>query len=451
MVGALRSPLGAVVARPSFDRAALWGLANWFFPVSRLWAAADAADGVPEQFFAEVPMQPASNLAASLEKKLATFERVRTASRAADAAWEAAFFGSGQMAPNSLPNIENARISGRHALNTLRRLFLPLRRYGRAAPIRWDIPGPDEVEAAYGRFLADPAGAFVVPDPMPQIFRSPSVELPSGTSYWLRFASPSQRLGDQVTARVFEPVGVKDPPTLIFGHGVCVDFDHWRGVVDEVAAMVDMGIRVVRPEAPWHGRRISKGSYGGERFIATAPGGALDLFTSAVREWAVLIDWCRRTTNAPVAVGGSSLGAMTAQILADKARNWPQALRPDAMFLVTHCGHIEDAVLHGAFARVWRIAEATMAHGWTPESVHRYMPLFDALGEPVVAPENIVSVLGSHDVVTPFSSARQVVDEWRLPPDNTFIWRCGHFSIPVALMRNHAPLRRLHDILCRMA
>ena len=65
--------------------------------------------------------------------------------------------------------------------------------------------------------------------------------------------------------------------------------------------MVGMGIRVVRPEAPWHGRRVPDGLYGGEKFIATAPQGAPDLFTSAALEWSVLIDWFRRTTDAPIA------------------------------------------------------------------------------------------------------------------------------------------------------
>jgi hypothetical protein len=46
----LASPLGALVARPWFDRAALWGLARWYFPLSHALAAATAADGSIEQW-----------------------------------------------------------------------------------------------------------------------------------------------------------------------------------------------------------------------------------------------------------------------------------------------------------------------------------------------------------------------------------------------------------------
>ncbi|MFX8770618.1 hypothetical protein ABTM91_20900, partial [Acinetobacter baumannii] len=55
---------------------------------------------------------------------------------------------------------------------------------------------------------------------------SESVPTPAGIDYWLRFKSPGA-IGDTVTARVHEPRGVRNPPTIIYGHGVCVDFDHW--------------------------------------------------------------------------------------------------------------------------------------------------------------------------------------------------------------------------------
>ena len=38
-----RSPLGALLAKPWVDQAGLFGLKRWYFPLSRLWAAANAA------------------------------------------------------------------------------------------------------------------------------------------------------------------------------------------------------------------------------------------------------------------------------------------------------------------------------------------------------------------------------------------------------------------------
>ncbi|MBZ0215344.1 MAG: hypothetical protein K8F25_02225, partial [Fimbriimonadaceae bacterium] len=316
--------------------------------------------------------------------------------------------------------------------------------------IQWDIPVPAAANEIYGVLNTSPAEAFAAPGQMPVIEQSRHVRGHTGIDYWLRFDSPSDRMNDKVYARVYEPEGVANPPTIVFGHGICVEFDHWRGMVDEVEALVGLGIRVIRPEAPWHGRRVPHGSYGGERFIATAPMGALDLFTAAAREWSVLIHWARKLSDAPVAIGGSSLGAMTAQIVASKAKYWPQRLQPDALFLITHCGRIEDAVADGTLAKVWGIEEATRKYGWTPELVEEYAPLLDALGPTVMAPENVVTVLGQYDDVTPFDSGKALIDSWQVPDENTFIWPRGHFSVPLGMMRDHAPLRQLKTILDRL-
>ena len=189
------------------------------------------------------------------------------------------------------------------------------------------------------------------------------------------------------------------------------------------------------------------GRYGGEMFIATAPRGALDLFTAAAREWAVLIDWCRRTSAGPVAVGGSSLGAMTAQIVAGQGALLAGAAAADAMLLITHTGRIEDTAVRGSLAGAWGIAESTMAHGWTEDLIQRFMPLLDPVGDPVIPPARIVTVLGSQDDVTPFVSARTLIDRWRLPEENRFIWRRGHFTVPLTMLRNPAPLRRFKAVL----
>ena len=448
MRACLRSPFGGLIAQPWFDRAAMHLLTRWFFPLSRLWAAARVAEGSVERFIAEFPAAAALHGKSALERRLGRFESVRARVPGSERAWEEAFFSAGDCAPDALAAVERARLFRRNGYNTQRRLFAPWRAAGRAAPIRWEIPAPAEVAAAYDDLIADPALAFAAPDPLPPVAESRRFPAAAGRQdFWLRFASPSARMKDDVTVRVYEPEGVADPPTLVFGHGICVEFDHWRGLVDEIEALVAMGIRVVRPEAPWHGRRVPDGRYGGEMFIATAPRGALDHFTAAVREWAVLIDWCRRTSAGPVAIGGSSLGAMTAQIVADKARYWPERLQPDAMLLITHTGRIEDAAVRGSLAGAWGIAESTMAHGWTEDLIQRFMPLLDPVGDPVIPPARIVTVLGSYDDVTPFASARTLIERWGLPEENRFIWRRGHFTVPLTMLRNPAPLRRFKAVL----
>ncbi len=445
--GALRSPAGGLVARPWFDRVALSFLAHWFFPLSRLWAAARTAQGSTAGFLDEAGLSAVPVNEKRLAALLHRFEDARQALAPCESGWENAFFGSSAAGNETLAQIERRRLAARHNYNAMRWRFATLGVRRRVSTIKWDIPSPDFVEGVYGPAIEDPVLAFGAPDPMPEVEVSRAVRTGASREYWIRFPSPAPRMNDTLVARVYEPAGLSNPPTLIFGHGICVEFDHWRGLVDEVAAMVAMGIRVVRPESPWHGRRVRAGRYGGENFMATAPIGALDLFSSAAREWAVIIDWCRSNSAGPVAVGGSSLGAMTAQLVAEKAHLWPARLRPDALFLITHCGEIEEAVSTGALAARWGIIEATAARGWTPGLVSRYQPLLDPLGQPVMAPDAIVSVLGRRDEVTPYPSGKALVERWRLPEQNLFEWSRGHFSVPIAMMHDHTPLTRFRDVL----
>lgn len=447
LIDSLRTPLGALIARPWFDQIALRFLDKWFFPLSRLWAAARAANGSPDIYFSEVPLEPETKLLSMLEPKLKQFEIVRHNMLDAEALWETAFWGQSTNSHDELVKIENNRLNLRDNYNSQRRKFISLKLRSSVTPILWQIPTPEHVESLYGYLADNPEIAFAAPDPMPEISKSRVIETETMRTYWIRFKSPSKRMDDQVIARVYEPKGVENPPTIILGHGICVEFDHWRGLTDEAQALAALGNRVIRPEAPWHGRRVPEGRYGGEQFIATAPLGALDLFTSAVREWAVLMHWARQTADGPVGIGGTSLGAMTAQLVADKSRYWPEHLRPDALLLITHAGRIEDAVVHGSLARVWDIAKRTEAKGWTPEKIERYASLLDTIELPIMPPEKIVSLLGSHDDVTPFKSGIALLDRWAVPKENRFVWRCGHFSVPLALLRDHTPLQRFSDIL----
>jgi hypothetical protein len=94
--------------------------------------------------------------------------------------------------------------------------------------------------------------------------------------------------------------------------------------------------------------------------------GLIDAMTGAVREWSVLAHWARATSNGPLGFGGTSLGALTAQLAADRAHDWPHELRPDALFLITHCGHVGDAVRNVGDNRV------QLKRNVRQESTHRF-------------------------------------------------------------------------------
>ena len=441
----LAGPIGTLLARPWLDRVALAALKHGYFPLSRLWAAAGTADGSVEAFWAASGQPRRHELTQRVEDILARFEEVDATATATDAAWERVFFSSTETSAATRVALETARLNRRDALNKQRRLFLPV--LSRRTPrVRLAIDAPDAVAALYDTRLATDS-LFAAPSPMPEVQVSHHVAGTASTDRWLRFASPSSRTGDICWARVHTPEGVVDPPTVILGHGVCVDFDHWHGLLDETQTLLSNGIRVIRPEAPWHGRRTPLGYFAGERAIATFPTGMLDLFVAAIREWAVLADWARKTSAGPLGIGGTSLGALTAQLCASVAHTWPERLQPQALYLMTHSGTMSEAMMTGAISTLFADPAAALAKGWTPAVARRQLSIIDPVHPPVMPPARIVSVLGSRDVITPFDGGETLVWRWAVPDDNVFISKRGHFTIPMSLVRNPAPTQRFCAIL----
>jgi len=437
---------GYALAWPWFDGVSAWMLRRLYFPASRLWAAAELADGSAERFWEAVPMRRRLEHNARLEAVLARCDRARVRAQALEAEWQRVFFGPEESSLNYRSAVEAARLGSRHAYNAARRFFLFL--LDREVPrARLQTATPAEVAAIYGEARRDLAPFVTLPEPMPEIEVSRAIPGLAGADYWLRFKSPSPRLGDTVYARVHEPRDAVDAPTIIFGHGICVEFDHWRGLIDEADTLCKAGFRVIRPEAPWHGRRAPAGYFGGERLIATYPTGLLDAVLGALPEWAVLADWSRKTSRGALAFGGTSLGAQMAQLAADRARAWPRHLRPDGLFLITHCGRMAEAAQRGEMAKIVGGAEEAERKGWTLAEVDGYAAILDPRPEPAVAPDKIVTVLGRRDVVTPFASALSLIDGWKVPGENRFVWDRGHFSIPMTLIHNTAPVTRFREAM----
>jgi len=414
----MRSPLGGLIARPWFDRVTLRFLSKRYFPLSRLWAAAGIAEGSVERFAEAVPLAgltPA--LGERLRQPLADVARYRAAALEADRRWQDAAFGS---ASDDLAAADGARREAAHRHMASRAKFGFLLGRCPVPAVRYDVPDPEAMAARYGALLDDPGAAYAAPE-APVIDESRRVPVDGGHEYWIRFAAPSDVMADTVHARVFEPDGPADPPTLIFCHGLGVEAEQWRGFHDELVPLRRRGVRLLRFEAPWHGRRTPPGSYGGERFLAGAPASTLELLSAQVREAAVAIAWCRRSSAGPVALGGVSLGALVAQMAGVRARDWPAAMRPDAL----------------------------SAAGWTVEAMARWRAVIDPVGEPVVAPENIVAVLGTADTVTPFALGRALFARWGVPERNLFIRRQGHFSAAIGQLRDWRHLDRLAEVLGR--
>ena len=421
-------------------------LRRFYLPLSRLWAFADAAHGSVERFIESTGYQLTPSLRRRLETVLFDFEVSRTRVDAVDASWREAFFNPQNQLTTNLAAIEKARKDAHQYHNGMRGKFRFLLKFKPATSF-YKIPSPAEVADIYGDIRNNTEPYFQLPSSMPTVEQSHTFAAADGQHSWLRFRSPSSRTNDIVYARVHEPYGVKNPPTIIYGHGICVEFDYLHGLIDEVDTLCRMGYRVVRPEAPFHGRRRPEGFYGGEYISATSPLGVLDTFSAAVVERAVLMDWCRSTSTDPVTMGGSSLGALISQLVAGQSRHWPERLRPDALLLIMHCAKLVDALIHGSIAKLFGALNAKHEKGWRMDNVAEYFQALNAPDTPVVSPENIVSILGRLDEATPFAGGLELIDRWQVPEQNRFIWAQGHFSLPIAMTRNHAPLNRFNEIV----
>jgi pimeloyl-ACP methyl ester carboxylesterase len=315
--------------------------------------------------------------------------------------------------------------------------------------VRWNVAAESEVRERHGARLHDLASAFAPPASFaPE--RSASVPGRRGSASWLRYPAPVEAVGDTAWARVIVPEREHAPrrhPVVVFTHGIAMETEFWRGQSAPPKLFAERNVAMIRPEGPFHGRRRVAGCYGGEPVIARGPMGLLDYFHSHVIELGLLVAWARATFGGPVALGGVSLGALTAQRAAVAARNWPAEMRPDALLLVTPSASIAAAALGGSLPRAAGVPAALAAAGWTEAGFERWSPLIEGGGAPEVAPERIVVTLGTTDDITPYAEGERLIRDWHVPGENVFRRKLGHFSTSLALLRDSAPLLRLADVL----
>ncbi len=332
---------------------------------------------------------------------------------------------------------------------------VPIHRRGRLPAAAFDIPAAGAVEAAHGSRVDRQVPAFPGPE-RPAARRTHSVLGSDGLVSWIDWPAPMAGVrdfpaDDRVRARVVEPEHRPDAPTLIHLHGIGMEPEMMVAQRDPVLELARRhGIRVVRPEGPWHGSRMAAGFWGGEPALAHAPLGWLDLVQAWVAETAQLVAWARATSNGPVAIGGLSLGALNAQVAAAAARDWPAEMRPDALFLCMTSGDMLQVGFEGAMATGLGALKAVRAAGWEHAALERYRPLLEPHGAPAMPASRIVMHLGRQDTVMPLDGGRALARSWGVPAQNLFTPKRGHFTAPMALHIDPAPLDRLAAVLNRL-
>jgi len=241
----IASPAGRLIARPWLDSSALYLLKNWYFPLSRLWAAARAAEGDVDRFIEQVPLeQPSKSQRKTIASALRQFERTRLKAFSMEQLWHQYFFGKEPVAEERLPIIEEMRLDFRTDYNMARKKFASLRRLVKTS-VSMAPPTPEHVAVQFGENGEKLPAYFALPKEFPEVEVSRSIPTSNGKDYWLRFPSPSQQMNDLVYARVHEPEGVENPPTLIFGHGMSVEFDHYHQLLDEVTQLTKLWWRAI--------------------------------------------------------------------------------------------------------------------------------------------------------------------------------------------------------------
>lgn len=438
---AYRRPLADLWLRPWFDRLSLRFLRRTFFPLSRAWAAAEAAEGDPDSFHTLLGRRLPDDR--GLARALALTADQALAWRQAERRWSYLLFGGRAPAPEVLVEAERRRAAAAQDFMAARRFFSGWRRQLPAA--QWAVAGPAEVQALHGARLADPAGAY--PEPaVPAITRSAAIPAAWGTLSWLRFDSPV--LGDQVTVRMQEPPRAgAETPTLILLHGIGMEDEMWRCRADSLDPLLAAGWRILRPEGPWHGRRRPFGFYGGEPVLARGLEGFLTLLQAWVAETAVALDWARRQ-GGPVALAGISLGSLTAQLYASAASRWSAGAVPDALFLIATCCQVKGAAYDGALARALGLPQRLAEAGWDEAALDPWIALVEPQACAVPSGRTVL-LLGRADRVTPFAGGCLLAERWQVPPENLFIRRQGHFSVSLGLSADPAPLRRLAEVVGR--
>ncbi len=437
----IESPLGALLARPWLDAAGLFGLRR-YMPLSRLWAAANTARGDVAVFRDQVGSLPAFWSTFQLRPLLAHHDRLQHATDETRAAWETAIFDPDHASDPGLLDDRRRRASTLHQMT--RGYFAPLLIPRRPALARWQIDPPGVVEtdaSVLYRAAIDPK----------------SVEfsrrfMREGLSeYWLRAATPSARLAvrggsERLYARVVEPADREARDTLIFGSGLCLEFDLLSAGRDSGRQLAAMGWRVIEPISPYHGLRVMPGFYGGEPFFALAPTGTLDLISGQAIETALLTAFARLRFGGTVSVAGISMSSFVAQQIASRCDLWPREAQPDAVLLISHSGRLEEVTFSGALASLLGIDRALHAAGWTRDALAAISAAIDPAGQPALAARRIVSVLGETDRWVPYDHGLELARQWQLPEENVFRYRVGHLGMPVQLTRDPLPFERLRQV-----
>ncbi|MGP1353875.1 MAG: alpha/beta hydrolase family protein [Parasphingopyxis sp.] len=391
-------------------------------------------------------------LEGSATKALTELAHRRAALQPVEAQWEDAVWGGEPSDPSTLVALEEKRRALSEAALKPGMLFRFLWKEPSIAPTGFATPDPAEALSQATGWLEKPELLYAAPEAPAAVERSASIPGPAGPEYLIRFRSPSPFTDrDTVTARVYQPAsGSTDAPTFVFGSGLGMVYDligYWPEEDYMARRLARRGVRTILPESPWHGRRELPGRYSGEPYLARAPVSIYELFSAQARETAAIVAWARSEGARRVGVGGVSLSGLVAQQVVGHCGAWPEAMRPDMVFIGAGSSHVDQVVVMGDLSERLGMTAAVRGAGWTDALLAKLRPLLDPPETPAIPPEAILTYLGSRDRSTPYALARQLLDRWKVPERNRIVHDADHMALYTRLIRSDEAASRIADML----
>lgn len=410
---------------------------GWLLPAARCWASAHS--GNPDAFAAELGLHSMPSRLAERVRKTGQLGRQSTA---AQAAWNDTVFGT----RGDVAAAERARRLAAHNYLGQRFSYIWYAKRAGIPAVKLDVPLPVMIDAVTGS--GGPDAFFALPAHLPEVMRSRVVEQDGVREYWLRFPSPGNA-ADTCWVHVYEGQSSdgRPVPSLIFGHGFAMEMEMMRGDMRGYRGLAATGCRILLPDAPGHNRRTTPGLYGGESFIMRPPLSGLQHFRQTAHELAAIIAWCRGAGSRRVGLGGTSLGALTAQVLASRMGTWPEANRPDTLMLLTTTDKVSRLTFNSSLAEITGLSAAAALAGWSDREIDHLAAFTDAAPIAPVDPANIVLLIGRRDDVTPYDGGQRLADNWRIPAENLFVRDQGHFSAAIGLESAPDPYLRTIALL----
>jgi hypothetical protein len=432
----LASPLGGALDTDWFERLKTRSLRREF-AVQRARAAADVAVGAsPREYLRTVGAPPAPHLSERIEAALTRYAPRRAAALDAAERWEDVLWDPSSSVQERL-DAERGRRRAEHRRRDVADVFGFLVDDHLVPPVDYDVPAPETALSAHHADVSAPEGLYRVSDRFPRVERSDWVPGPDTVEYWLRFPSPSPYVSDDATARVYEPVDAGDDlPTVVFygGLGMVNDCaDYWPEEAYLGRALAPEGVRVVLPDAPWHGRREPEGRFSGEPYLARAPESMLQLYATAAIEAGVFVDWAH-AEGSVAALGGVSLGGIVAMHVAGRCGSWPDSARPDSVVPAAATGDVDAVLVEGGLSPLLDLDDALRSAGWYPH-LYELSPLLSPPDTCGLEPERVFPVFGQNDTLVPPHTLTATLDAWGVPDANRTAWETGHFGVLLRSIR----------------